>query len=610
MPKSTSEFWVSNRVWRGKGIAQGVVSGVLSVYENEIDEVGKHFLKKKSDITAEISRYRQVLKESEAQLEENKRKVEQTIGKSASAIFDAHTSILQDPLFQEEIPRIISEKGVNAEAVIVEELQRLENIFSQMEDPFFRERFVDVKDVGKQLVNSLLNQAQAICPINFEEDTILFTKELTPSDAISLSEAKIRGIVTEKGGATSHAAIIARSLGIPAVVGVKDILNHVETGDFAIVDANAGFVFINPDESIIEEYAKLEAEYRKYKNQLNDIIDLPAITQDGEKITLLANIARVSDVTLAKRWGAEGVGLFRTELPFLLQGRLLTEIEQTKLYTAVAEEMKGRQVIIRTLDFGGDKMVPFLGVKQEANPFLGWRSIRISLEEREIFRVQLRSILRANVHKNIKVMFPMISSYEELQSALAILQEARRELNRLNIQFNDVEVGIMIEVPSAALIAEILLEHVDFCSIGTNDLIQYTLAVDRYNDKVSNFYQPLNPGVLRLIQEVIDTANKVGKPVSVCGEMAGVPFYTILFLGMGLRIFSMSSPVISAVKEIIRRVTIPEVEEVAKQVLASKTTEQAKKILRDKYKDISRREVDGIRLVDYEQVEDKFMEVK
>lgn len=591
---------VTERMWRGVGISDGIAIGTICIYENKLGEVVKYFLKDPKAINEEIERYRTTLNQTEFQLEENKKKVEERVGKTTSAILEAHISILRDPLFQEEIPNAISEKGTNAEAVIVEELERMEKVFSEMKDSYFQDRFIDVKDVAKRLINNLLNRGEDIfCSLD-SEDTIIFTREIGPSDAVHFTYKKVGGIVTETGGETSHAAIIARSMGIPAVISVENILPSVQTGDLAIIDGNTGLVFVNPKENVLEEYRKYKEEYKHYLEKLDTITELPALTSDGINIKLMANIAKVPDVGMAKKWGADGIGLFRTELPFLLSDRLLNEDEQFMIYKTVAEEMKDKEVIIRTLDFGGDKFVPFLGLQDEANPFLGWRSIRISLEEREIFRVQLRAILRANVHKNVKVMFPMISSYEELRSSLSMLGEAKRELRDMNVDFNDVDVGVMIEVPSAALIAELLIQEVDFFSIGTNDLIQYTLAVDRNNQKVSQFYQPLNPGVLRLIKNVVEVADNAGKPVSVCGEMAGNPLYALLLIGMGLRALSISPPVLPKIKETIRRVSIREMEILVQEIYTSKTPTEAKELLRHKYKEIQHREIDGIKLLEFE----------
>jgi len=414
---------------------------------------------------------------------------------------------------------------------------------------------------------------------------ILLAHTLTPSDTARIDRNKILGFVTELGGETSHASILARAMGIPAVVGVERLMKEAHAECTAIVDGNAGIVYIDPTHDVLNGYKRRQKQYLTYLKRLSEEAALPAVTADGVEISLQANIAMTADMSLATSYKADGIGLFRTELPFLSAGRILTEEEQFTIYKTAVETMKGKMVTIRTLDLGGDKFLPFQDIEEERNPFLGWRSIRISLQERDIFKIQLRAILRASTFGKTRILFPMISSLGEVIEIKEVLEETRQDLKNEKIPFDEnIEMGIMIEVPSAAIIASHLAPYTDHFSIGTNDLIQYTLAVDRDNEKVADFYQPLNPAILKLIHQTIMVAKDSKITVSLCGEMAGNPLYTSLLLGLGLRQFSMSPLMIPEVKERIRAITVAECEKLAGQIIHMASVTDIESLLWDFHK--------------------------
>ncbi len=557
---------------KGIGVSEGISIGRAWIIESPWDEVVLLPLTG-GDTKKELKRYKNAISEVESQLSDCRDRVKIEIGVDESRIFDAHITILRDPFFQEEIPATLLKSKKNPEFLLKEGLDRLRVSFMQMENEYFRQRINDIQDVATRILRVLL-QSEEI-KFQIDEPAILIAHDLTPSDTARVDREKVLGFVTEMGGKTSHVSLLARSMQIPAVVGVEKLLKNVINGEMIVVDGNMGFVYVDPPDRIIKSYRQQQNELSVYMKQLVNDIDLPTETADGEKIKLRANVSNIADVSLSTQYHADGIGLFRTELPFLVAGKLLSEEEQFVLYNSIAESMTEHTITIRTLDLGGDKFLPFQAINEENNPFLGWRSIRIFLQEKDVFKAQMRAILRTSVHGNIQVLFPMISSLEEIQELKELLEETKAEMRASKLQFDEnIKLGIMVEVPSAAIIIESLLSHVDFISIGTNDLIQYTLAADRNNEKVAKFYQPLNPAILSLIRHVIHTANRMKKPVSVCGEMASNPLYTALLLGLGLRQFSMSPVVLPEVKERIRAITIMEAKTVANAVMKMNSADE------------------------------------
>jgi len=574
---------------KGIPVSEGIAIGKIWTLKSPWDEVSEIPLDAKK-VCHEIQRYQSALQKVEQQLNECKARIYKDLGPEESKIFEAHLSILKDPFFQTELPEAIQKRRRNAEFLLKEGFEHFRSSFSKMENEFFRHRIDDIQDVAVRILRSLLqnDEAHLFSP---EEPVVWVAYNLTPSDAARIDRKKILGFVTEFGGETSHVSILARSMGLPAVVGVERLMREAKTGDAIIVDGNAGIVYLNPPPRVLKGYQKLQSQFKIYIRRLSRERDRVSKTKDGVFISLQANVAMTADVSMAVRQRSDGIGLFRTELPFLISGRLLTEEEQFQIYRTVVQAMKGKPVTIRTLDLGGDKFLPFQGVEKELNPFLGWRSIRISLQEQDVFKDQLLAILRASHYGKVRILYPMISSLEEVIEIHKILEQCKQELQAKNIPFDkNIPTGIMIEVPSAAIMAETLIRHVDFFSIGTNDLIQYTLAVDRNNEKVAKFYQPLNPAILRLIHNTIQSARFANKSVSLCGEMAGSPIFTPLLIGLGLRELSMSPTMLLEVKERIRALTIPECERLAEEVLHMDSTEEINRRILQFHDEVNQRQ--------------------
>jgi len=577
LKKDEKKVSVSENMYRGLPVSEGIAFGKADVYISELAEIIPYRLKSE-EVEREIVRYREALEEVKRQLEESERRIRRDIGEEEAEIIRSHLMIAEDPFFEKEVPRMVEEENLNAEYIILRGIRAFMEKFKTIEDDYLRERGKDIEDIGKRVIHRLLQLDTR--KVLFNKRGVVFAHELTPSDTIHFDPKKIKGMVTEVGGETSHAAILARSMGVPTVVGVENILRRVRTNDRIIVDGNLGLVFVNPKPSVIKEYRKIQEDYAAYRKELEKISQLPSVTLDHVPFHLYSNIVKAPDVGVAIKYGAEGVGLFRTELPFLLSERLLTEEEQFKIYRTVAEALKGKEATIRTLDLGGDKFLPFQKIKREVNPFLGWRSIRISLEEVDVFKVQLRAILRASVHGKVRVLYPMISSVEELRAVNEIFAEVKHELMLRGIPYDEkIKTGVMIEVPSAAILADKLIRETDFFSIGTNDLVQYTLAVDRDNEKVADFYRPYNPAILWLIKRVADVCSEAGKPCSVCGEIAGDPIYAVLLLGCGIRDLSMKSLSIPEVKRVLRSVTVKEAEELVDKALQAGTPDEVNMLL-------------------------------
>jgi phosphotransferase system enzyme I (PtsI) len=520
------------------------------------------------NIDGEIKRFDEAVGLSKLQLKQIKEKAEKELGADKAEIFGAHLMILEDPVFLDEIVSKIKTESITADNATSQVVKNYVEIFNNLEDEYMKERAADIKDVGERIVKNILGVSTD--SFIFSEKVIIIAKDLTPSDTAQMDKDKVLAFATDMGGRTSHTAIMARSLEIPAVVGLVDITEKVQDGDLIVIDGNKGIVSINPDETTLKEYETLKLDYMEYRRHLKELKDLPAETGDKlRRVELSANIGTPRDVKGALENGAEGVGLYRTEFLYMDRDALPTEEEQFEAYREVIEKMAPRPIIIRTLDIGGDKKLSYLDMPEELNPFMGWRAIRMCLDRPKILKTQLRAILRASVYGNAKIMYPMVSGSEEVRRANAILNEAKGELKAEGISFDEkLEVGIMVEIPSAAVTADLLAKEVDFFSIGTNDLIQYTLAVDRMNEHISYLYEPLHPAVLRLIKNVIDASHKAGKWTGMCGEMAGDTSATAILLGMGLDEFSMSAPSIPQVKKIIRSLTYEEAQHIAQKALS------------------------------------------
>lgn len=558
--------------------------------------IGKVFLLKKIEVESlqkysdsmekELSILETALEKSAFELQELIETSEAKLGKDDAEIFQAHLMILQDDEFVQTVRDHIESEKLCAAYAVMKTADEFYIQFMNIEDEYIRERAADVKDVGMRVVKSILGTGTGLEAM--PDGSVIVARELSPSDTASMDSQKVCGIITEGGGRTSHAAIIARNLGIPAIVGAAGITEQVETGSFIVFDGESGEVFIRPDEKIIQRYEKIKISRENYKKLLMQFKDKKTFTIDSHQVELYANIASQNDTSAALENGAQGVGLFRTEFLYMNRDSEPSEEEQLEVYKKVLLNMKSKPVIIRTLDIGGDKDVPYLGLEKEDNPFLGFRAIRICLEKKEMFKKQLRAILRASVFGRARIMFPMISCLEELRAAKQIVSECMQELDKKYIEYDrSIQTGIMIEVPSAAVISDILAEECDFFSIGTNDLIQYTTAVDRMNHKISELYNQYNPAVLRLIKTVIENGHKKGIDVGMCGEAAGDEVMAYLLLGLGLDEFSMSPPCILNIRRLFSLVGMNEARNDAQKVLEMKDAQEIKKFLEERNKKIA-----------------------
>ena len=536
-------------------------------------------------VEEEIGKFAAAMAATLKQLDTIRQKALDEMGPEEAAIFEAHMQIAQDPSLSDGIKSLVESSHTNVVAATAQTIETFANIFLGMEDPYMRERGADIKDIGDRLMRNMLGMnPRGLSHISGE--VILVAQDLAPSDTASLDKNVVKGIVTAAGGPTSHAAIMARTLEIPAVMGVGDIESFVD-GDKAVVLGTDGIVEMNPSDADWDEYTNQAAAFQEELKRLRESANLEAITTDGHHVELFGNIGKAKDAKNALTMGAQGIGLYRTEFLYMENDELPAEDVQFEEYKKVAQDMKGKPVIIRTMDIGGDKELKCLDLPSEMNPFLGYRAIRISLNRPDIFKVQLRALLRASAFGDIHVMYPMIASVEEVKQANAMLDECKEELTAEGKEFNkDIKVGIMIEVPAAAVISPILAKYVDFFSIGTNDLCQYTLAVDRMNEAIGSLYQPLHPGVLRLIKHVIDASHEQGKFTGMCGELASDPVATMILLGLGLDEFSMTASSIPLIKNILRSVSKAECEEVANKALTMDTAEEitgyAKSVLIEK----------------------------
>ncbi len=559
----------------GTPVSAGFSRGRIYILDRFSDKVIK--VAKVGTRAEEHRNFTQALEKVKIQTIYMEKRVSETLSEDDATIFHTHLMILEDRGFSGKVSDLI-DQGAGATRAVHDVVQHYVQAFSAMEDPYLRERSADMEDIGRRIIDCL--EGNGTTTVKLKEQRVIVAEEIFPSDLAMLDHDKVLGLVTEKGNVYSHAAIMAKSLGIPAVLGITGLMAAANIKDEIIVDGTSGHVYLNPDGAVKKEYDRLERDYTGRLKELEGLRDLPAMTSDGMKIMLNANIGLISDVKVANLHGAEGVGLYRTEFPYMARSAFPTRSEQAGIYRKILEEFPGQPVNIRTLDIGGDKALHYFNHPREDNPFLGWRSIRISLEQQDIFRDQLAGILLASTAGNPTIMFPLVSCVDEIRQIRQILASVRDELGREGHELReDIPLGIMIEVPAAVQIIEFLIREVDYVSIGTNDLIQYTLAADRNNEKVKQYYNQHHPAVLHAIKRVADAAAKAGKKASVCGEMAADPLNALLMVGMGIREFSLSAPSIPVVKQAIRAHSLEECRKLARSVLACRTNSAIKQKL-------------------------------
>ncbi|MFH1006498.1 MAG: phosphoenolpyruvate--protein phosphotransferase [Candidatus Latescibacterota bacterium] len=553
--------------------------------------IGKAFLYHKEDFwieertiaayetEAEEQRFLAAVDQVISELQKTKSQMEKELGKEQGQIFETHLSMLSDRIALNETATRIREELKNAEFAFFCTLRKVVKALRSTEDAYLKERIEDVLDIQRRVVMKLVGKEHASL-IGLEADSIVVARNLAPSDTARIHREGLLGFITELGGQTSHTAIMARAMEIPAVVGTKRALEEIEPGAVLILDGTHGLVYVDPDEAILSEYGKRKVRWAEMAADLATLRDLPATTLDGTSVVVAANIEFPEEVESVSAHGAEGIGLYRTEFLYMMGSDLPTEQEQFEAYCAVVERIAPHPVVIRTMDLGGDKLADSLPIEPEVNPFLGWRAIRVCLDREDLFRVQLRAILRASARGNVRIMFPMISGIEEMRRAKELVESAKDSLRDEGIPFDaHCQVGAMIEIPSAVMIADQLAEVSDFFSIGTNDLVQYALAVDRGNERIAPLFDPFHPAVLRLIRETIDAGHRKGIPVAMCREMSGDPLATLLLLGLGLDEFSMSPIAIPEVKMIVRGIQISEAREIAERVMKMETKAEIRALL-------------------------------
>jgi len=559
------------KIFRGIPVSGGVCQGKILVLGKAHATVSKRELAEQ-EVPEEINRLERAFLETRREILEVQRQVVARMGTQEGGIFDAHLLVLEDPVLVDEVTRLIGEQKVNAEYAFQTVATKYAEALAKVEDEFLRERAADMRDVTTRVLNNLLGRREEVNLRDLKEPCIVVSHDLSPSTTAQLDKQVVLGFATDIGGKTSHTAIMARSLGIPAVVGLQTASLDLATGESALLDGYNGVIVINPTDQTLFEYGQLVRKKATLEEKLREILRQPAITLDGQRVTLSANIEHASDTESVAASGADGVGLFRTEYLFINRDSLPSEEEQHQSYRQAAAALKPHPVVIRTLDLGGDKFVSHLQVAPELNPFLGWRAIRFCLQQRDLFRAQLRAILRASVEGNLKMMYPMVSGLDELEQANALVDEYKAELRAEHVPFDDhMEIGAMIETPSAALIAEALAKRLKFFSIGSNDLIQYTLAADRTNERVAHLYEPTHPAIIRLIKLTVDAAHKNKIWVGVCGEIASDPVLVPLLLGLGVDELSAAPGLVPQIKFLIRRLKMTEARELAEFALNSES---------------------------------------
>ena len=557
--------------FQGAGVSPGIAQGAIHVVRDDLDDVARYHIER-SQITNEIGRFETALIQTRVQILEMQQKIAESIGAKDAGIFDAHLLVVEDRTLIDEVLRKLESDLCNVEWVFQEVASSYAETLSKIDDPYLRERALDIQDVTKRVIRNLQGKAPKTF-LALTEPHILVAHNLTPSDTATMNSARVLGIATDLGSRTSHTAIMARSLSIPAIVGLHDVTEKLETGQHVLLDGIDGLLIVDPTPETLAHYGEIESRRVKVVSQLKELRETKSTTRDGHHIVLSANIELPNDIDAVAANGAEGIGLYRTEFLYLNRNTLPTEEEQYETYRKVAERVSPDPLIIRTFDLGGDKLAAgTVDVSDELNPFLGWRAIRFCLENTDIFKTQLRAILRASAVGNVKIMFPMISGLDELRRAVSILNECKEELRHAGSTFGDAtEVGAMIEIPSAAISADILAREVDFFSIGTNDLIQYALAVDRVNERIAHLYQPTHPAVLRLLKMIADAAHANEIWVGVCGEMAGDVALIPLLLGLGMDELSASATLVPRVKRAVQSLAIAECRQLVDETLKLQT---------------------------------------
>jgi len=559
------------RIFRGIPVSGGVCRGKILVLDRPRPAISRREIPE-SGVAEEINRFERALATTRTQLLEVQRRVSAALGAEEGSIFDAHLLVLEDRTVLDEVVRMIQEQRVNAEYAFHAIAERYAATLAAIEDDYLRERAADMRDVSARVLNNLLGLEHDLDLRHLKEPCIIVSHDLSPSNTVQLDKRNVLGFATDVGSKTSHTAIMARSLRIPAVVGLKDASTQLADGQYALLDGFSGVVIVDPTDQTLFQYGQLARKQASLEEKLRDTVPQPAVTLDGHRVILTANIEQAADAEQVKVNGAEGVGLFRTEYLFLNRQLPPSEEQQYQAYREVASRLKPMPVVIRTLDLGGDKFLAHLPLPKEINPFLGWRAIRFCLQERDIFRDQLRAILRASAEGNVRMMYPMISGLEELNQANALVAEYMNELRRAGIPFDEkLQIGAMIETPSAVMVADSLAKRLNFFSLGTNDLIQYSLAVDRMNEKIAHLYEPTHPAIIRLIQATVQAAHNHQIKVSVCGEMASDPVLAPLLIGLGVDELSTAPPLVPPVKFLIRRLKLSEARDLAHFALESES---------------------------------------
>jgi phosphotransferase system enzyme I (PtsI) len=560
------------KIYRGIPVSSGVCRGKLLVLDRSRPTIARRLLPP-TQIAEEVNRLERALVQTRQQILDVQRRVSDAMGAAEGSIFDAHLLVLEDRTLLDEVVRCIQDDKVNAEYAFHTIAERYAATLAAIADDYLRERATDMRDVTARVLNNLLGLEEETDLRHLKEPCIIISHDLTPSNTAQLDKRNVLGFAADVGSKTSHTAIMARSLRIPAIVGLKDVSGQLESGQYALLDGFTGVIVVNPTDQTLFEYGQLIRKQVSLQEKLRDILLKPAVTLDGRRVCLSANIENPGDAEAVKANGAEGVGLFRTEYLFINRELPPGEEQQYEAYRQAAAALKPLPVVIRTLDLGGDKFLAHMPIPRELNPFLGWRAIRFCLQERDIFREQLRAILRASAEGNVKMMYPMISGLEELNQANAMVEEFKAELRQEKLAFDEnMEIGAMIETPSAVIVADSLAKRLKFFSIGTNDLIQYSLAVDRMNERIAHLYEPTHPAIVRLIKATVDAAHRQNVWVSVCGEMASDPVLAPLLLGLGVDELSAAPPLVPPVKFLVRRLKLTEAKELAEFALGSESS--------------------------------------
>ena len=566
-------------MYKGTGASAGIGIGNAVIVEEKELVIKRETI---NDPDQEIQRFKGALEESMKQTEALAADLEKRVGEKEAEILKGHIMLLSDPMLVGEIQNNIQNEKVNAEFAIETVCTMYADMFASMGDELMQQRATDMRDIKTRMQKVLLG-VESVDIASLPEGTVIVAKDLTPSMTAGINPANVSGIVTERGGRTSHSAILARALEIPAVVALSGILDNVSNGDALVLDGTEGTVLVNPEEPVLKEYQDKREAFLKEKKELEQYIGKPSVTKDGVKVEVVANIGKPEDVDKVLQYDGEGVGLFRTEFLFMDRDSMPTEEEQFEAYRKVAVAMDGKPVIIRTLDIGGDKEIPYMGLKKDENPFLGYRAVRFCLDRKDdVYRPQLRALLRASAYGNIKIMIPLVTCIEEYRQVKALVHEIMAELDKEGIAYNkNIDLGIMVETAAASLIADIFAKEVDFFSIGTNDLTQYTMSVDRGNDKVSYLYSTFNPAVLRSIKRIITCAREAGIMVGMCGEAASDPMMIPLLLAFGLNEFSMSPSAILRARKMITQYSTKELQEVADKAMSFATTAEVENYMRE-----------------------------